>query len=170
MVLEISNAGFSSSPVSPAFNHKALFILTGNSNSINGNWPASASSSAIQVIYFTSTASVSDFGSQGNIYGFIYFNNVVGSAQKWGTNSHLYGAMEFAAPGSKFLTNSGNKLVITMDHPTIGNIMTGLPGALRPANSQMATSTKTIATNPRFAIPATVVNPKIQFLRLQEFR
>lgn len=150
------------------FTGKAVFIIA-KSITVNGNWPASATSSAIQVVYVRGSGAMSGFGSPGDIYGMIYYENNPGSVtQQWGTGSKLYGSMQFANGGS-YTGNTGS-LTIALDQNVFADISTNLPGSLRAANGANGAPALQIQTNPTQLQAVNGASTRIQFLRLNEFR
>lgn len=170
MILQI-NASSSLGNVSSAggtFTGKAVFIIEKNIN-VNGNWPASENASAIQVIYVRGSGSLGQFGSQGDIYGLIFYANSAGSlTQSWGPNSKLYGAMQFAN-GANYTGNSGT-LSIAIDANVISDISTNLPSALRTVNGANAAPNVNVVINTTVLVPERGAATRIQFLRLSAFR
>lgn len=155
-------------PPAGTFTGKAVFIIA-DTIGVNGNWPASATSSAIQVVYVRGAGRMSGFGSPGDIYGMIYYENNPGSVtQQWGTGAKLYGSMQFANGGS-YTGNSGS-LTIALDPTVFADISANLPGSLRAANGASGAPALQIQTNPLVLQPVNGANTRIQFLRLSEFR
>lgn len=157
-----SNAG--------TFHHKGFFLIEKDIN-VNGKWPSSANSNCIQVINIRGASGVvGQFGSQGDFYGVIFVSkNPGGFTQSWGPSSHLYGTMEFALPGASYTGNSG-KLDIAVSPTVISDIMTNLPGALRPSSRNGTTTTQVIATSQTLQMPSGNGATRIQFLRVGEYR
>lgn len=150
------------------FTGKAVYIIA-KSITVNGNWPASANSNAIQVVYVRGSGSMSGFGSPGDIYGMIYYENNSGNVtQQWGTGAKLYGSMQFANGGS-YTGNSGS-LTVALDPNVFSDLSTNLPGALRAANGASGAPALQIQTNPTQLQAVHGANTRIQFLRLSEFR
>jgi len=151
------------------FTGKAVYIIE-KAVSVNGNWPGSATSTAIQVVYVRGSGSLGGFGSPGDIYGMIYYENNAGTnlTQQWGSNSHLYGSIQLAN-GGNYTGNTGT-LTIAIDQSVISNISTNLPGSLRPANGNSGTPVLSVQTYPTQLRAVNGGNTRIQFLRLGEFR
>lgn len=170
MILQI-NSSSSLGNVNTAggtFTGKAVFIIEKSIN-VNGNWPASANASAIQVVYVRGSGSLGQFGSQGDIYGLIYYANNAGSlTQSWGPNSKLYGAMQFA-DGANYTGNSGT-LSIAIDTDVISDISTNLPSALRTVDGSNAAPNVNVVINSLVVVPERGAATRIQFLRLSAFR
>lgn len=167
LIDSLSTLGNFNSP-GGTFTGKAVYIIA-KSVTVNGNWPASANSSAIQVVNVRGSGAMSGFGSPGDIYGMIYYENNPGSVtQQWGTGSKLYGSMQFANGGS-YTGNSGG-LTIALDQNVFSDLSTNLPGALRAANGANGAPALQIQTNPLQLQAVNGANTRIQFLRLSEFR
>lgn len=151
-----------------SFNGKAVFIIE-KSIAVNGNWPASANSNCIQVIFVRGSGSLTQFGSQGDIYGLVYYASNGGSlTQSWGANSKLYGSMQFAN-GASYTGNSGN-LAISLDQNVFNDITTNLPGSLRTTNPNGSAPIVSVQTQTRVMRPTNGAATRIQFVRLNEYR
>lgn len=149
------------------FTGKAVFIVEKSIN-VNGKWPGSADSNAIQVVYVRGSGSLGEFGSQKNIYGLVFYENAQSGTQKWGPNSKLFGSMQFAN-GASLTGNSGN-LSISLDQSVFNKISSALPSALRTVNGSSTPTTVTVTYNPTVVVAEQGAATRIQFIRLNAYR
>lgn len=172
MVLQISassSLGAVSASAGETFTGKGVFIVE-RSIDVNGKWPASADSRSIQVINVRGVSGkLGQFGSQGDFYGVLYFENDPGDVtQSWGVNSHFYGTMQFANGGS-YTGNSGS-LTLKLDHDVLADVTSSLPGALRAVNGTNILPTPIVTVNTRILAPVSGPSTRVQFLRIGEYR
>jgi hypothetical protein len=171
MVIDVkSGPGTTFSALTPsatAFVGKSLWIIEKNIN-VNGAWPNSATSSAIQVVYVKGAGSIANWGFTGTVYGYFHIENTMsGNGQFSTAGATLYGAIGVRGTGSSWTPNSSN-LTIASAPAVFADITQNLPGVFHPATSSgsspvvVSTSTKTLT--------ARSAAGSLQFVRVGEFR
>lgn len=147
------------------FKGKMLFIWDHNSNlSVNGKWPASADSNAIQVVYFKQGAP-GNFGSQGDIYGYIHLENGSMSTSEWSTGgSTIHGALYIGGTGG--YTGNTGKLNLDLDPRVFNDLNTNLPNLLKFGGAKGSASAPVIRSTRTLVFRQSGV----QFVPLGEYR
>jgi hypothetical protein len=114
--------------------------------SVNGNWPASATSSDLQMIYVFGSGHLSQFGSPGNFYGYVYFANTYTGTMSWGNGSStvtLTGALHLTGASTNLTGNGGSTLNIVGSQAVLDKIQAAVPGLLvstTPSSSSSSSS------------------------------
>lgn len=100
---------------------KAIWVIEKTIN-VNGHWPASASSSAVQMVYVHGSGSLGAFGSPGNFYGYVDFTNTFNGQMLWGNGTDtvmLVGALHMSGPSSSLTGNGGNYVKVVGDEDVL---------------------------------------------------
>lgn len=147
------------------FKGKMLFVWDIDTKlSVNGDWPASADSNAIQVVYFKQGAP-ENFGSQGDIYGYIHLENGSMSTSEWSTGgSKIHGALYVGGTGG--YTGNTGKLNLDLDPRVFTDLNTNLPNLLKFGGAQGSSSPPIIRSTRTLVFRQSGV----QFVPLGEYR
>jgi len=168
LVLVVNNTGTVPTQVksdTTKFKGKMLFIWDSPSSlSVNGKWPASADSNAIQVLYFKQAAP-GNFGSQGDIYGYIHLENGSMSTSEWSTGgSKIHGALYIGGSGG--YTGNTGKLNLELDPRVFNDLNTNLPNLLKFGGAQGSASAPVLRSTRTLVFRQSGV----QFVPLGEYR
>jgi len=185
-----SNSGFGSlnSP-GGTFTGKAIWILDNYVN-CNGNWPASTTTSDIQMIYVRGSGALANFGSPGNFTGYIQFENPYSGQMMWGggtTTVTLTGALHLKGSPTNLTGNGGNTLKVVGSQTVMDELQTAVPGIFKSpspgsflSGSTASTGTVSSSSTPIFTTTAGATTgstrklvvrlPRLQFYRMGDFR
>lgn len=149
------------------FSGKAIWIFEKSIN-VNGNWPASSSTSDIQMVYVRGAGSMGAFGSPANMTGYIHYESPFNGQMLWGngtTNMTLTGAIHLRGAASALTGNGGNNLKVVGSQTVLDEIQNAFPGVLIAPSTAYGTpvsngSTKTLVLR----------EPHLLFRRIGEYR
>jgi cytoskeletal protein CcmA (bactofilin family)/Tfp pilus assembly protein PilX len=171
------------------FTGKAIWIVEKSLN-INGNWPGSASSSDIQMIYVRGSGTLSAFGSPSDFYGYIHFECPFTGQMLWGGGTStvtLTGALHLKGIPTNLTGNGGNTLKVVGSQSVMDALAGAVPGLFKSPSpgsflSGSTASTGAVGTSstPIFAPTAGATTgstrklvlrtPRLQFFRFGDFR
>jgi len=163
-----SSCSFSNmNPPGGTFSGKAIWIVEKNVN-VNGNWPASASPSDIQMIYVRGSGFLGAFGSPGDFAGYIHYENSFTGQMLWGNGTlptTLTGAMHLRGASTSLTGNGGNKLKLVGSQVVLDDIQKAFPGLL--IASTTAYGTPIVSGSTKRIVPR---EPRLLFRRIGEYR
>lgn len=169
LVMRLNNScSFSNmNPPGGTFSGKAIWIVEKSIN-VNGNWPSSASTSDIQMIYVRGAGFVGAFGTPGNMTGYVHYESPFTGQMLWGNGTAattLTGAIHIRGAASSFTGNGGNMLKVVGSQTVLDEIQKAFPGVLIAPTTAYGTpltsgSTKTLVLR----------EPHFLFRRIGEYR
>lgn len=163
-----SSCSFSNmNPPGGTFSGKAIWIVEKSIN-VNGNWPSSATSSDIQMVYVRGAGFVGAFGTPGDMAGYVHYEAPFTGQMLWGNgtaNTTLTGAIHIRGAASSFTGNGGNRLKVVGSQTVLDEIQKAFPGVLIAPTTAYGTplttgSTKTLVLR----------EPHFLFRRIGEYR
>lgn len=168
LIMEVGSSCSLGSLSAPAgtWSGKAIWIID-KSISVNGNWPASATTSDLQMLYVRGAGSLGLFGSPGNFAGYLYFENTFNGQMSWGGGAAVTftGSMNLRGASASLTGNGGNLLTVNGSQTVIDQLTTAVPGILvagGAASSGSSTSGSTMNI---------VLRPgRLQFRQIGQFR
>lgn len=128
MVLHIDEAISMTDP-SSLFHGKSLLVIDKNITT-NQNWPGSADTMNLQVLYVRDGDLGNNFGGPGPFWGYIHYEKPWSGNHAWPSGSQMFGSIYLAGPSSSIIGN-GSSLKLERRASVFESIATDL-GIIQP--------------------------------------